>query len=209
MLDTPTQKSFDQRFTMVRSLKPEDIIPLEEQAQFTLMDARRHSFFSFLKENFFIREVAKYHETSSDFKKTTGFSTTELTCTCLETGQTIHFEYEHDDKLEVSVTLWQIKFRDLFDEEGLNIDEDDLDQIAEDKDVIIYKGEKYWYDDDWAALYEATDRAENVFVYEFENENGNSTITIEEWQGEGRDEYRLYVSKPVDALEFTLLSKGE
>ncbi len=209
MLDPSIQRSFDQRFAMVRTLTCEALVPREEQLNVSLEDAQRHAFFTFLDETYCVQDLAHYHETDSDFLKATGFVTTELTCVCLENGQTAHFELEKDDTLEVSLTLWPLKFRDLSDEEGLDIDEDDLDQIASDKDVVVYKGEKYYYDDDWAAIYRTGDRDENVFVYEFENETGSSTLTIEEWQGTGREEYRLYLSKPVDAQAFTLISKGD
>ena len=208
MLDTPTQRSFEQRFAVVRSLKQEDLILPREQARLTLMDVAPKSFFTFLDETYYVQKLAQYHETDAQFAKRTGFVTTELTCLCLGNGNTAHFEFEFDDHLEVSLTLWTIKFRDLTDEGGLDIDEDDLDQIADDKDVVIYQGEKFWYDDDWAAVYMDGDTQEQVHVYEFENEAGNSTITIEEWCGSGREEYKLYVSKPVDSREFTLVSRG-
>jgi len=46
-------------------------------------------------------------------------------------------------------------------------------------------------------------------MYEFENEGGTLFLTIEEWSNDGREEYRMYTSSPVDPKDMTLISKGE
>ncbi len=45
-------------------------------------------------------------------------------------------------------------------------------------------------------------------MYEFENEAGSLFLTIEEWQGSSREEYRIYTSVPVNPDSITLISKG-
>ena len=145
---------------------------------------------------------------SEDFSTPQDYFTTELTCLCLETGHLGHFEWEFDDELEVSITLERTSFKHLKDDEGKPVDEDDLDQIAEDKDAIVYAGQKFWYEDDWAALYLRNDKEEKVYMYEFENEGGSLSLTIEEWIGSGRDEYKIYLSKSVEPDQITIMSKG-
>jgi hypothetical protein len=126
----------------------------------------------------------------------------------METGAVGHFEWEIDDELEVCITLDQIKFKRLTDEEGQPIDEDDLDQIVEDEDTIVYAGETFDYDDDWAAVYRRNGKEEKVYMYEFVNNRSSLFITIEEWQDGDKEEYRIYISKPVNPLELLLISKG-
>ena len=209
MLDPSIQKSFDQRFSITRRLNKEVLLPPEAQRDLTMENAGQHCFFTFMDKTYFVEDLHRYHETDKNFQKKTGFVSTELGCLCLENGHRCHFEWEIDDALEVSLTLWQIKFRELTDEEGIQVDEDDLDQIARDRDAVVYKGEKFWYEDDWAAIYEGKNADEQVFIYEFENEPGTTALTIEEWKSEGREEYRLYISRPIVPQDITLLTKGE
>jgi hypothetical protein len=172
------------------------------------MDAEAGDCFTCLGNTYFIQEINKYQETSGDYSKLKDYFVTELTCLCLETGAVGHFEWEIDDELEVSVTLNQTKFNRLTDDEGQPIDEDDLDQIVEDEDSIVYAGETFEYDDDWAAVYRRNDKEERVYMYEFVNDLSSMSLTIEEWQDEDKEEYRIYLSKPVVPAELTLISRG-
>ncbi len=209
MIETAVKKSFDQRFSLIRTLDPAQLMSQEEQNALTLMDAEEGSFFTCFGDTYYVQEKNRYQEMSEDFSTRQNFYLTELTCLCLETGHTGHFEWEYDDELEISITLNHINFRKLTDEEGQAVDGDDLDQIVEDKDAIVYAGEKFWYDDDWAAMYQKKDKEEEkVYMYEFENESQTLSITIEEWTGSGRDEYRIYISKSVIPGEITIMCKG-
>ncbi|OQY52444.1 MAG: DUF4178 domain-containing protein [Desulfobacteraceae bacterium 4572_89] len=208
MIDTAIKKSFDQRFSIIRTLEKSQLILESDQAELTLMDAGKGSFFTYFSNTYYIQEKNRYQEMSEDFKTRQDFFITEFTCLCLETGQIVYFEWEFDDELKISMTLEQTSFRHIKDEEGQSVDEDDLDQIAEDKDVIVHEGEKFWYEDDWAALYQREGKEEKVYMYEFENENSTLFLTIEEWSGSGRDEYRIYRSKPVNPGQITIICKG-
>lgn len=208
MIDTAVKKSFDQRFSLVRTLEKEQLILESDQAELTLMDAEKGCFFTFFGDTYFVKEKNQYQEMSEDFTTRQDYFTTELTCLCLETGHVGHFEWEFDDELEVSITLERTSFKHIKDEEGKSVDEDDLDQIAEDKDAIVYAGQKFWYKDDWAALYLRDGKEEKVYMYEFENEVGNLSLTIEEWTGSDRDEYKIYLSKSVTPDQITIMSKG-
>lgn len=208
MIDTAVKKSFDQRFSLVRTLGKEQLLPASDQAALTLMDAEKGCFFTWLGDTYFVKEKNQYQEMSEDFATRQDYFTTELTCLCIETGHVGHFEWEFDDELEVSITLEQTSFKYIKDEEGKSVDEDDLDQIAEDKDAIVYAGQKFWYEDDWAALYLKDGKEERVYMYEFENEEGSLSLTIEEWTGSGREEYKIYLSKSVEPDQITIMSKG-
>lgn len=209
MLDMATQKSFQERFNVIRTLKKEVLVPEQKKTLLSLKDAERHCFFEHLGSTYFVKALNKYEETSDDFKEKKGYFIHELTCLCLETGQTSNFEWEFDDELEISMTLERLSFRNLKDDQGQPIDEDDLDQIADDRDVVVINGEKFWYKDDWASVYFGEAREEKVYMYEFENEKQNKFLTIEEWSGSGRDEYRIYISSPVNPGSINIISKGD
>lgn len=209
MLDIATQKSFQERLAAIRTLEKQDLVSLKEQTGATLQDAGPSAFFEYSGQTYFVQDLNKYEETSDDYKKPQGYFIYELTCLCLETGKTTHFEWEVDDELEISMTLERFSFRDLTDDQGEPIDEDDLDQIADDKDVIIVNNEKFWYEDDWAAIFHRNKKKEKVYMYEFENKNHTRFLTVEEWSGSSRDEYQIYTSIPVHPGSISLVSKGE
>ncbi len=208
MISVSEQKSFDQRFSIIRTLTPDKLLSLEEQTRLTIMDAGVGDCFICLGSTYIIQEINKYQEASEDYSKLKNYFVTELTCLCLETGAINHFEWEIDDELEVCITLDQIKFKQLADDDGQPIDEDDLDQIVDDEDSIVYAGETFDYDDDWAAVYRRNGNEEYVYMYEFVNERSSLFITIEEWQDGDKEEYRIYISKPVNPAELTLISRG-
>lgn len=209
MLDTATQKSYQERFAAIRSLEKKAIIPASEKTGLTLQSAGKNSFFEYNGSTYFVKDLNSYEETSEDFKNKKGYFIHELTCLCIETGQLVNFEWEFDDELEISMTLDRLSFRNLKDESGEAVDEDDLDQIADDRDAVVAGKEKFWYEDDWPALYYKGDREEKVYMYEFENESRTKFLTIEEWSGSGRDQYRIYTSNPVDPNAVDIISKGD
>ena len=209
MLDIATQKSFQERFSAIRTLKKENLVTGQEKSLLSIKDAGGHSFFEYLGNTYFVKDLNKYEETSDDFKSKKGYFIFELTCLCLETGKSFNFEWEFDDELEVSMTLERLSFRDLKDDAGEPIDEDDLDQIADDKDVIVINDEKFWYEDDWASVYYRGTKEENVYMYEFGNESQTKFLTVEEWSGSGKDEYQIYTSSPVDPKNISIISKGD
>ena len=209
MLDMATQKSFQERFDAIRTLKKEQLVSGKDALQLTIKDAPNQSFFEYLGQTYFIQNLNKYEETTEDYTSKKGYFIHELTCLCLETGKIVNFEWEFDDELAVSMTLEKLSFRNLKDDAGEQIDEDDLDQIADDKDVIVINGEKFWYEDDWASIYYRGSSEERVYMYEFENETHTKFLTIEEWAGSGKDEYQIYTSTPVDPKNICIISKGD
>jgi hypothetical protein len=208
MIDTALKKSFDQRFSLVRTLDKSRLIPESAQASLSLMDVEKGSFFTCFNDTYCVKEINRYQEMSEDFAHRQDYFITELTCVCLKTGLTVYFEWEVDDELEIAITLEHTSFKHIKDDAGESVDEDDLEQIAQDRDAIVYEGQKFWYEDDWAALYLRNGREEKVYMYEFENEEGSLFLTIEEWTGSGRDQYKIYLSKAVEPDQITLMSKG-
>ncbi|HKK00349.1 MAG TPA: DUF4178 domain-containing protein [Desulfotignum sp.] len=209
MLDAAAHKSFQERFATIRTLKKSCLVPPKDALALSIRDAGPHWFFDYMGSTFFVKDLARYEETSDDFKNKTGDSIYELTCLNLDTGRTVNFEWEYDDALEVAMTLDRLSFRDLTDDAGAPVDGDDLDQIADDSDAILLNNEKFWYEDDWAALYYRGEKAEKVYMYEFENEDHTRFITIEEWSGSGREEYRIYTSCPVEPDQIQIIARGE
>ncbi len=209
MLDIATQKSFQERLGAIRMLKKESLVSQKEQLALSIKEIGDQSFFEYRGNTYFVKTLNKYEETSDDFKRKKGYFIYELTCLCLETGQTVNFEWEFDDELEVTITLERFSFRHLKDDAGGSIDEDDLDQIADDSDVIVINNEKFWYEDDWASIYYRGTKEEKVYMYEFENEGHTKFLTIEEWSGSRKDEYQIYTSSPVNPDSINIISKGE
>ncbi len=137
MLDAATQKSFRERFHAIRSLDRGDLVPDQEASRLSVRDAGPGAFFTCLDRTWWVREINSYQETSDDFNTLEDYEIHELTCLCLETGETVYFEWEYDDALEVSMTRERLSFRNLTDEAGESIDGDDLDQIAGDGDCVV------------------------------------------------------------------------
>lgn len=209
MLDITAQKSFQERFTAIRTLEKEHLVSRDDQMTLTLKDAGIHAFFEYRNHTYFVKELNQYQETSENFKQKLDYVVHELTCLNLNSGKNLFFEWEFDDELEISLTLDRFSFKDLADDQGARIDEDDLEQIADDKDVIVLNREKFWYEDDWTSVYSRGDKEENVVMYEFENESGSKFLTIEAWSGAGKDAYQIYTSIPVDPSSISLISKGK
>lgn len=209
MLDPATSKSFEEKFDAIRSLKPENIVSDKEKNSLTIMDIKENAFFLFNKKTYFVKQCCPYRETSEDFSKKLDYTVTELNCLCLETGDNVNFEWEYDDELEVSFTNERLTFKRFTDDEGKAIDADDLDQIVDDSDLIMLDKEKFWYEDDWPALYICKGKEESVYMYEFENESHTKFITIEEWgANKKRQEYQIFLSKPANPKDITVLTKG-
>ncbi|MCK5542585.1 MAG: DUF4178 domain-containing protein [Desulfobacterales bacterium] len=209
MLDPATSKSFEERFDAIRSLKTEDIVSEKEKNTLTIMDIKENAFFVFNKKTYFVKQVCPYQEASEDFTKKLDYTITELNCLCLETGDNVNFEWEYDDELEVGYTLERLTFKGLTDEEGKPVDADDLDQIVDDSDLIMFDKEKFWYEDDWPALYICKGKEESVYMYEFENKSHTKFITIEEWgTDKQKQEYQIFLSMPANPKDITILSRG-
>jgi hypothetical protein len=209
MLDPETLKSFEERFNAIRSLNQENIVPKKRQNTLTIMDIKEGGFFILKDKTYFVKQACPYQEASEDFAKELDYTLYELNCLCLENGNNVNFEWEFDDDLEVSITTQRLTFKDLSDEEDQSVDAEDIDQIVDDEDLVIFNKEKFWYEDDWPAFYACRGKKEAVYIYEFENENHTKFLTIEEWgPDKKKQEYQLFLSEPVNPKAITILSRG-
>lgn len=209
-LDNALKRSYSKKFDAIRRLVPEMLIPEDDRWKTPLQDLNVGGFLRYQDKTCIVERAGKYFEFSEDFKKKKKYNWTELRLFCIETGETINIEWEIDDDIEISVTLKEIKFRDLKDDEGADIDEDDLDEICEKGWEIFYKGKRFKYDDDYAAKYYrgfSKESDEKLYVYEF-LANNKEMISIEEWDsGSGDESYEIFVSRSASEDEFELLAK--
>ena len=199
----------DPRFrkTLLEKIRSIDsVISPSERHKYSIKDAKVGTVLKIEDEYWLVEDIAKYIETTEDFKKDKDWIVTELKLLSLRDGRIVYLEYEEDDEIEVTITDQELKFKDLSDDLGEAIDEDDLDEIADQEDSIFFKGEEYAYDDDWAARYEPSKGKEyNVYFYDFEA--GEYGITIEEWQDDDSCEYSIWRYKylPEEMIEIVAL----
>ena len=209
MFDPSLSDSFQHRLERIRNIRPEDVVPQKDRGRLTVMDLKPNGFFELEDRHYSVSEICAYEETSEDYARKLDYTVTEMVCLEMETGKTVHVEFEFDDELEVTVSMERISFSDLADEAGEAVDADDLDQIVSDKDCMVYGAEKFWYEDDWAAVYNCRGKAEKVVMYEFENDSGTKYITVEEWApAEKKPEYRVFLSRPVKPSKIRIITCG-
>lgn len=210
-LDAATKRSFAERFDAIRRLSPDTIIPDEDRWKASIKDSVPGDFLIFDGKTWIIKQIGKYYEFSDDFKKKKKYNWTELRMFAIETGEVKNIEWEIDDELEIVITSEKLVFSQLKDDEGENIDEDDLDEIADNKWSILYNGIEYEYSDDYAAKYYLdckNEDSDNLYSYDFMSKD-KTMITIEEWDsGSGDETYEIYTSRTADESEFEFLTKG-
>lgn len=191
------QQLSDRRFAAVRELVHP--IPPNQRFNFNIALVGKGGFIRFGGKTYRVEDVGIYDETNEAFTEKTGEVATELTLFCINDGSTAYLEYEVDDDITTFVTVRKLSFRDLRDDEGALVDEDDLDALCEDEDAIVYEGVAFFYDDDWASLYhKGAASPQRVFFYEFESDNGEF-ITVEEWvAADGSEDYQVFLSREID-----------
>ncbi len=208
--------SFRERIDRIRSIDPSRVIPVVERHRHSIKDLSAGAVMSHEGKVYLVRGVSVYTETNDDFSKEKDCSWYELTLINVTTGEQAFIEWEEDDDVVIYLTRRALSFRDLRDENGERIDEDDLDQIVDDEDSVFYEGKEFEYDDDYAAHYRRGTSAgrekkgDKAYFYEFLGPKGDA-ITIEEWKdGKNDYSYELFFSTKVKALTIIALapSKG-
>ena len=210
LLDHVSSLALAKQFDAVRKLSPEKLIPEKERWKHTIKEVKQDGFIRYDGKTYSVMEVGKYQGFNEQFTRKTGLPWFELKLFCIDTAEILNLEWEEDDEIKASITLKSLRFSDLSDDEGNAVDEDDLDQIAQDKDVICLDGKKFNYNDDYAAKYYrgvVKKGGEKVYSYEFESSDGNC-LTIEEWQSGGKEEYNIYLSRKIDANSIEVLASG-
>lgn len=201
--------AFRRQLAAIRTLTPVDLLPTSERWTQTIENIGVNGFISFQGKTYQAFEIGEYRETSDHHEKILESSWQELKLFCIETGETVYLEWEKDDDIIIHVTIEELEFSEIKDDEDEEIDEDDLDQIAEDEDSLFYQGDKFRYKDDCAAVYfrNKSAKGEKLWLYDFEDKNGNC-ITIEEWLTDGKEEYKLFLSKKLPAESIEVISIG-
>lgn len=210
-LNAALMRSLNKRFDAIRGLSPEKLVPEDDRWKLSVKDLKVGSFLRFEGKTWVVEQAGLYNEFSDSFKKKKKYNWTEYRLFSIETGEIKNIEWEIDDDIEISVTLKEIKFRDLRDDEGADIDEDDLDEICDKGWEIFYRGKRFNYDDDYAAKYYrdfSEESGENIYVYEFVAHD-DEMISIEEWDsGSGNESYEIFLSRAASEDEFEVLSKS-
>ncbi|SHK46927.1 protein of unknown function [Desulfatibacillum alkenivorans DSM 16219] len=208
-MDNAVRRRLDSQFAAARSLNPEKVVPVNERYKYTIEDVGLGDFIRLNSKTYVVKEIGVYKETGEDFKKKTGDLWTELKLFCIEDGESIHIEWEKDDEVEAFVTEKTLDFTQIKDDRGDDLDEDDLDDLAEEEDTIFYGKTPFEYDDDYAALYEREGKSpEKVYFYDFVSRD-KKMITIEEWgSGGGREEYQLFLSREINPDSIELVAKS-
>ena len=211
-LDAAIRRSFSQRFDAIRQLSVEVLVPEEDRWKLSIKDLIVGGFLRFEDKTWIVKRAGNYFEFSEDFNQKKKYNWTELRLFCIETGETKNIEWEIDDDIEITITINEIDFQDLRDDEGGEIDEDDLDEMSEKEWSIFFQDKEFRYDDDYAAKYYrdfGNEDGEKVYMYDFKSDD-NRIITIEEWgSGSGDESYEIYVSRIASEDEFEILAKGD
>ncbi|MBI9074426.1 MAG: DUF4178 domain-containing protein [Desulfatibacillum sp.] len=208
-MDNATRRRLDSQFAAARSLNPEKVIPANDRYKYTVEDVGQGDFIRLENKSYVVREIGLYHETGEDFRKKTGDKWTELRLFCIEDGQTVHIEWEKDDEVEAHVTERALDFSQIKDDGGDDLDEDDMDNLAEEEDTIFFDNKAFEYDDDYAALYEREGQSpEKVYFYDFLSRD-KKCITVEEWgSGSGKEEYQLFLSRKINPDSIEVVAKS-
>ncbi|MFQ5796084.1 MAG: DUF4178 domain-containing protein [Candidatus Bipolaricaulia bacterium] len=210
-LDNAMKRRLDTQFAAIRSLNPSRLIAEGERYRYTIERVQTGGFIRFNGKTHRIEAVGRYQEADESFEHTTDNEWFELRLFCLETGETVYLEWEKDDEVEISITTDTLKFSELRDDEGESIDDDDLDQIADEKEDIVYRGQTFSYEDDYAATYYGDDDKEGERAYFYDFVARDKTLTIEEWVVDlERDkyDYRIYLSENIDPDAIEVLAVG-
>ena len=157
-----------------------------------------------------VRNVSRYDETSWTFKKDAKDRVYEWELFCLETGETLWFEWERDDTVVAFLSVAKLD-NDPRKYGGTDwksfLDDDRLDSSLK----IRANGKTYAYDDEesWAAKYYRGGEGDPVFArfYEFEAASGES-LTIEAWGKDGGDGSEIWTSREILPSAVTLVATG-
>jgi len=185
-----TQKSFKE----LRSVG----LPIlnKDRFNFDITNLKIGSFVKINKAYCVVKNIFTYKDSDSSWFELELFS--------ILTAETIFIEYEVDDIIEIFITTDVIKMRDL------PVSFDDIEEISEEEDgEFDYKGETFYYEDDYKAKFYRTpeSKKEKVYFYEFENDASTKFLTVEEWGNDSDGyEYKAYISKKLDSSSLEVIS---
>jgi hypothetical protein len=112
----------------------------------------------------------------------------------------VWIEFEEDDELEISIKIKDLKLREL------GVSKSDLDRMDDQEDgEFSYEGEKFYYEDSGQAVFYRNgieENAERFYYWDFENDNEDKYISVENWDGE----VEASLSYPVKPSQVTVYS---
>ena len=116
-------------------------------------------------------------------------------------GRTVWVTVEHDDMLEVSITLRKLRLDDL----GLTRQQLDEFDDAE-RGRFEFEGREFLYDDSDDAMFHRNgdpDAGEAFHYWEFESRDESHSITVERWRD---GSFECHVSQPLRESQITIYS---
>lgn len=204
------------RVAHIRAIDPASVIPSNERSRASIKTVGTGGVLRFNRKTFLVTGIARYDELQEKGNRKTGYFWFELTLVDLASGLTSFLEWEKDDTIECYLTERTLSWRDLKDDEGAAVDEDDLEQISDDEDSLRFGTSTYEYDDDCPAVFvrvsgEGRQKkgGEKVWLYDFTGPN-DSCITIEEWEESKNNwSYEIYLSRKLAPSAIEIISLGE
>lgn len=202
-LSPSEQRGLDARLAAIRSMPTP--IPASERYKYTIETVEKGGFFKLDGLTYRVQARNAYREGEGP----NAWEWWELELLCLQNGETTFIEWEKDDKVEVSMTLRKLSWKDLRDDEGGKVEEDDLENIVKEEDDLVYEKTTFEYDDDSQAIFfrdGEEGEGEPVWIVDFEAKDGTK-LTIEEWGDEasGDWEYDLSLSRQIDPNDIGVL----
>lgn len=118
---------------------------------------------------------------------------------CDRGGSTVWIDMEEDDGWQLSIGLRRVKLRHL------GMDMDRLEDMADEGDgSFIWEGETYYFEGAGRAQFARngqTHKAENLRFWDFETDDGEQYIGIEQWEDGSVD---VTCSQPIDAAQISI-----
>lgn len=185
-------KNYTKLFSILREMG--DLIPTEARAKLNIKNLKEGSFLKLKGELFKVKAIFTYSAGKEKWYEYELFS--------ISTGKTTYIEYEEDDKIDMYVTIDSFNIRDL------PVSIDDIEYMADEEDGSFkFKGETFFYEDDYKASFSRNGESEKVYLYEFSNEKENTFVTIEEWGSdqEGYD-YKVHISTYLQDSDLEIIS---
>lgn len=215
LLTVQQKRQFDQQFERIRSLDPTSVVPESERHRLTIKDVKFGGVLKMDERHFMVTSIGRYTEmTDESYSKATAWQWFELKLFCLETAEIKFLEWEEDDEIEISTTIEKVDFQNLKDDMDDAIDEDDLEEIVDKRESILYGGTTYAYSNDYPVTFQrdvndSKSEKLNVYFYSFKA-NETEQLTIEEWQlGGDKYSYDVFISRAVDPNSIEVLVKGK
>lgn len=202
-LSPSDQRSLDARLAAIRTMPAP--IPPGDRYKHTIEDVANGGYIKLDGLTYRVQGLHFYQEGKGN-RASVWY---ELELFCLQTGEVTYLEWEKDDKVEASMSLKTLSWRDLRDDGGEHVDEDDLEEIVEEEDCLVYEKTKFEYDDDCEATFHRNGDKKNgepVWIVDFEAKDG-TVLTVEEWGDEssGDWEYDISLSRQIDPDKIEVL----